>query len=123
MAKVNFRAPRYAQLPHLHTMLNSIGSDKAVADLLGLTLKTVQRYRSMGQAPRAVMYALFWETPWGASVAYSQAINEARLAYGKARLLERENEALKQQIAALEALLAQGRNYAANEHFYRVGVL
>lgn len=121
MAKVNFRAPRYAQLPHLHTMLNSIGSDQAVADLLGLTLKTIKRYRQEGQAPKAVMYALFWETPWGISAADCQATNEARLAYGKARTLERENETLKAQIAALEALLAQGRNYAANEHFFRVG--
>jgi uncharacterized protein YcfL len=123
MAKFNFRAPRYAQLPHLETMLNSIGSDQAVADLLGLTLATIKRYRKEGQAPRSVMYALFWETPWGISVADCQATNEARLAYMKAKALERENITLKAQIAKLEELLAEGRNYAANEHFFRVGGL
>lgn len=30
MAVFHFRAPTHARLPHLHTMLNSIGNDAAV---------------------------------------------------------------------------------------------
>lgn len=116
-----FRAPRPAHLPHVHTMLNSIGSDSAVAAYLGVTLRTVKKYRAQGQAPKPVMLSLFWETPWGLSVLDAHLQNEARLSYTNALILRRENEALKDQIAALEALLAEGKGYAANEHFYRVG--
>lgn len=118
-----FRAPRPAQLPHILTMLNSIGNDSAVACHLGVTLETVKKYRKQGQAPRTVMLSLFWETPWGISAIDSEVQNEARLSYTSALVLRRENEALRSQIAALEALLAEGKGYAANEHFYRVGGL
>lgn len=116
-----FRAPRPANLPHVLTMLNSIGSDSAVAKHLGLTLGTVKKYRKLGQAPRTVMLSLFWETPWGISVIDSALQNEARLSYSRSAILERENQALRHQIEVLEALVSQGSNYAANEHFYRVG--
>lgn len=117
-----FRAPRPANLPHIVTMLNSIGDDGAVARHLGLSLKTIERYRREGQAPRLVMLSLFWETPWGVSVVDCEIQNEARMAYTRGVVLQRENEALRRQIASLEALLAEGKGYAANEHFYRVGV-
>lgn len=117
-----FRAPRPANLPHLLTMLNSIGSDEAVARHLGVSLRTVQKYRREGQAPRCVMLSLFWETPWGISVIDCEAQNDARLSYTSALVLRRENEALRGQVSALEALLAEGKGCAANEHFYRVGV-
>lgn len=120
MAGFNFRAPRYAQLPHLVTMLNSIGSDQAVADLLGLSLGTIKRYRKEGQAPRPVMYALFWETPWGVSAADCQAVNEARMAYTKARILERENEVLRAQVLKLEQELSSAGYGAANGPIYNV---
>lgn len=116
-----FRAPRPAYLPHVHTMLNSIGSDSAVAAYLGVTLRTVKKYRAEGQAPMPVMLSLFWETPWGLSALDTHLQNEARLSYTNALILRRENEALRSQIAALEALLAEGKGHAANEHFYRVG--
>lgn len=117
-----FRAPRPAHLPHIHTMLNSIGNDEAVAAHLGLSLGTIRKYRREGQAPRTVMLSLFWETPWGVSVIDCEAQNEARLSYTSALVLRRENESLRAQISTLEALLAEGGAYAANEHFYRVGV-
>lgn len=116
-----FRAPRPASLPHVETMLNSLGNDRTVAKFLGVTEATVRKYRRQGQAPRAVMLALFWETPWGASAADCVAINDARQAYAKARILERENKVLKDQIQALEALLSNAGSLAANEHFYAVG--
>lgn len=116
-----FRAPRSASLPHVETMLNSLGNDRTVAKFLGVTEATIRKYRKRGQAPRAVMLALFWETPWGASAADCVAINDARQAYAKARILERENQVLKSQIETLEALLSSASSLAANEHFYAVG--
>ena len=58
MAKVNFRSPRYNGLPHVCTMLDSIGNDQAVAELLDLSIDTIKKYRRLGQAPRSVMYAV-----------------------------------------------------------------
>ena len=83
MAAYYFRVPRYAGMPHLSTMLDSIGNDRAVAKLLGLSPRTIAKYRADGQAPRPVMYALFWETPWGTDLADCIAVNDARRAHGE----------------------------------------
>lgn len=115
-----FRAPRSAKMPHIETMLNSLGNDQAVADFLGVSLRTVQKYRKEGQAPRAVMLALFWETPWGVSAADCQAVNDARMAYTKARLLERENEGLRGQVLKLEKELETSAYGAANAPIFNV---
>lgn len=115
-----FRAPRPAQLPHIETMLNSLGNDQEVAKFLGVSLRTVKNYRKEGQAPRAVMLALFWETPWGVSAADCQAVNEARMAYTKARILERENEVLRGQVLTLEKELSSAGYGAANAPIFNV---
>ncbi len=117
MAKVNFRAPRYNGLPHLCTMLDSIGNDQEVANLLGLSLRSIQKYRAAGQAPKPVMYALFWETSWGVSCADVGASNDAARAWSRANFLERENLELKRKLALLEAELA-GYQVAANAAFF-----
>lgn len=119
MAGYYFRVPRYNQLPHLCTMLDSIGNDREVARLFGLAPSTVRRYRRSGQAPRPIMYALFWETPWGSELADCNAINDARIAYSQARLLERQNTELRRQIALLERELSTSQ-YAANAPIFRV---
>lgn len=115
-----FRAPTSAGLPHIETMLNSLGNDELVAEFLGVSLKTVKKYRKEGQAPRSVMLALFWETPWGVSAADCQAVNEARMAYTKARLLERENEVLKGHVLKLEKELERTAYGAANGPIFNV---
>jgi len=120
MAGYYFRAPRYAHMPHLLTILDSIGSDKAVAKFLGLSPRTIAKYRREGQAPKPVMYALFWETPWGASAADCIAVNDARRAYSEARSFERQNTELRRQITLLERELA-GYQRAANSSFFQVG--
>lgn len=107
-------------MPHIETMLNSLGNDDLVARFLGVSLRTVQKYRKEGQAPRAVMLALFWETPWGVSAADCQAVNEARMAYTKARLLERENEVLREQVLKLEKELSTVGYGAANAPIFNV---
>lgn len=115
-----FRAPRGAGMPHIETMLNSLGNDELVAKFLGVSLKTVKKYRKEGQAPRVVMLALFWETPWGVSAADCQAVNDARMAYTKARILERENEVLRGQVLRLEKELERSAYGAANGPIYNV---
>ena len=62
MAEFYFRAPRWAHLPHFHTILDSIGNDRAVAKKLGLAESTIRKYRKEGQAPRPVMYAFLGNT-------------------------------------------------------------
>lgn len=122
MAEFYFRAPRWAHLPHIHTILDSIGNDLAVARKLDLSESTIKRYRKDGQAPRSVMYALFWETPWGRATADANAINDARYAHMRAMTLDRENRLLKRQIAVLELRLSQGLQEAANREFFAVGL-
>lgn len=123
MATFNFRAPTSGRLPHIETMLNSIGSDVAAAKLLDVTVKTVKRYRREGQAPRAVMLALFWETPWGLSALDCIAQGEKLMALSQARILGDENAALKAQVAKLEKELQEPGQQAANASFLKVGNL
>lgn len=118
MAVYYFRAPRYAGMPHLSTMLDSIGNDKAVAKWLGLSHRTIAKYRADGQAPKPVMYALFWETPWGTDLADCIAVNDARIAYSQLRCIERKNEELKRRVLALERELSSHQR-AANASFFR----
>ena len=120
MAEYYFRAPRWAHLPHIHTILDSIGNDRAVAKKLGLSEATIRRYRKTGQAPKPVMYALFWETPWGRETADINVINEARQYYTRAILLESQLKRIKKQMAALESEL-EGYQVAANSSFFEVG--
>ena len=121
MAEFYFRAPRFAHLPHIETILDSIGNDRAVARKLGLSQSTIRKYRKAGQAPKPVMYALFWETPWGRSTADANAINDARFAHMRSMTLERENRVLRDQIEALEKRLSEGLQIAANQEFFMVG--
>ena len=120
MAEFYFRAPRYAHLPHLLTMLDSIGNDAAVCRLLDIHPGTLRRYRRDGQAPKPVMYALFWETPWGRETADINAQNEARHHYTKAVMLESQLKRMRRQMAALEHEL-EGYQVAANASFYEAG--
>jgi hypothetical protein len=120
MAAYYFRVPRYAGMPHLSTMLDSIGNDRAVAKLLGLSPRTIAKYRAQGQAPRPVMFALFWETPWGTDLADCIAVNDARRAYGELSSLKRQNAELRRQLASLESELCSNQ-VAANATFFRLG--
>lgn len=101
-------------------MLDSIGNDAAVCRLLGIHPRTLKRYRRDGQAPRPVMYALFWETPWGRETADINAQNQARHYYTRAVMLESQLKRVKRQMASLERELA-GYQVAANASFYEAG--
>lgn len=88
------RLPTPTQLPPLSLLLDDIGSPGA--DRLAKTF-AVSRAEAMSwlrndQAPRAVMLSLFWLTRWGRSVISAEATNDAAMAYGRCRALERELE-------------------------------
>jgi hypothetical protein len=103
-----FRAPRPAQLPHLHSLLDNIGrNDADLAKFLDISPRTLGSYRSKGQAPRVVMLALFWESAWGQSAANCDAVNWGRLQFQENMMLKRQNARLQHKLLELEKALAQ----------------
>jgi hypothetical protein len=70
-------------------MLDDLGGRNVeqLAKHLGVSTRTIKRWRSRGHAPRAVLLALFWETTWGRSAVNCQAENAARTYAGYARCL------------------------------------
>lgn len=117
-----FRAPSQAGLPALTTILGDLpATPQQIARHLGISPVTLARYRAAEQAPRAVMLALFWESQWGRSAADCEAVNWAAMHHHESTILRRENAALRRQIEALEAELAQGAAQAANAPFYVIG--
>lgn len=115
-----FRAPSHAGLPSLDTILADLQATPAqVARHLGISPVTLARYVAAGQAPRAVMLALFWETRWGRSVADTEAANWASLQQQRVTGMERYVERLRVRIAHLETLVeAQAPRQAANQPFF-----
>lgn len=95
-------------------MVSAVGNPapRELAKWLGVTERTVWNYQRAGQAPRAVMLALFWLTPWGCSAVDTDRENELRGLHGLTKSLQRENAALRVRIARLEAT---GDFGAANE--------
>jgi len=110
-----FQAP--TQTPHILTLLDDLPTrdDKLIARHLGVTARTIARWRDQEGAPRMAHLALFWETRWGLSVAHCHAVNGERVALGLARSLERENATLRTRIARLEEM---GDFGAANSPLY-----
>jgi hypothetical protein len=97
-----FRAPTHT--PSIGVMLDDLPTREAerIARHLGITARTLARWRSTGNAPRLAHLALFWETRWGLSVAHCDAANGEAVALGLARSLERECSMLRARIARLE---------------------
>jgi len=112
------RAP--SQIPPLWLMLEDIPfSYKQISSYLGISVRTLERYRNTGHAPRAVQMALFWETKWGRSLANADAMNEAMYMRGVAQTLTDQLAESRKQIAVLERTIAQ-TSYAANSPIYKV---
>ena len=115
-----FRAPRPAQLPHLHSLLDNIGrNDADLAKFLYISPRTLGSYRSKGQAPRVVMLSLFWESTWGQSAANCDAVNWGRLQFQENAMLKRQIAKLQRQILELEKALAEV-DKAANSPIFDV---
>jgi hypothetical protein len=85
---------------------------KRAAKHLGLSVKTVQRYRDSGTAPRAVLLALFYESTWGYSLLHTTAYNRQMWLGQQVGALQRQNAVLAARVALLERL---GDFGAANE--------
>ena len=89
---------------------------KKVARHLGVSSRTLQRYKARGNAPRAVYLALFFESRWGMSALHEKAFNDAMQARSWVASLERECERLKDVIRLLDE---DNERPAANRGVYR----
>lgn len=117
-----YRAPYPAHLPHFLQILDNVpGSIEHKARLLDISPSTLRRYRSQGQAPRAIHLALFWESTWG--IQYIESISGLRTStyFTQAQALQRKNKRLLEQIALLEAELTRSNTGPANLPVFNVG--
>lgn len=109
-----FRAPSQAGLPPLQYLLADIpASTGQIARHLGIPFDQMAAYHAKEEAPRPVMLALFWESRWGRSAADVDATNHAAHQFQRAAALERENAALRRQVARLESELAAAPTHRA----------
>ncbi|MGJ7497838.1 hypothetical protein ACSFA8_22535 [Variovorax sp. RT4R15] len=112
-----FLAPSPARLPPFSFLLSDqTEPQKKVARHLGVSLRTLQRYKARGNAPRAVYLALWFESRWGMSALHEKAFNEAQHARAWVASMERECERLHRVIRVLEAA---NEKPAANLGVYR----
>ena len=72
-----------------------------------MSLRSLQRWRASGNAPRAVYLALWFDSRWGMAELHTQAFNEAQHARAWVASLERECERLRRVIRAYESAEAQ----------------
>jgi hypothetical protein len=97
-------------LPMWHAILEDLShpQPRRVARVLGVSLRTVYRWNSTGDAPRVALLALFWLTRWGQSLVHTNASNDAVVAVQVARSLTDQLKALKLEVDQLRALGAPG---------------
>jgi hypothetical protein len=114
------RIPR--TMPPLATMLDDIGnpSPAALARAFRVSVKTARRWIVAGEAPFAVMAAIFWVTRWGHSSVDAEASNAATMHAAHAAELRRELKITRAQVERLAAHLAH-LDTAANGAFYELG--
>ena len=111
------RAPSAARMPPLDFLLaDPMEPPKRIARHLGVSLRSLQRWRASGNAPRAVYLALWFESRWGMSELHADVLNEAQHARAWVASLERECERLRKVIHAYENAEAQP---AANGAVFR----
>jgi len=95
-------------MPPLDFLLaDQLAPPKRIARHLGVSLRSLQRWRASGNAPRAVYLALWVERRWGMAVLHAQTLNEAQHARGWLAALERECERLRRVIRAYESAEAR----------------
>lgn len=93
--------PRHT--PQLDMMLDDIGAPGAaeLAKALGVSPRTAARWQKTGEAPRAVMLALYYVTRWGRSDVHCQAHNDARQQAALAFCLKTELDKANARLASL----------------------
>lgn len=93
-------------LPPPSTILADIGNPKpaAIAALLHVDVRTVQRWIADDKMSRPAHLALFWLTRWGRSIVDSQAVNDARLQAGLANARATEIDLLRRRLDRVLAI-------------------
>ncbi|WP_130481164.1 hypothetical protein [Sphaerotilus mobilis] len=87
-------------------MLDDIGapSSAAIAKALDVTVRTVERWRYIDQAPRPVELALYWLTRWGQDAAACEAVNFRALQQTELAILRGEVARLRGELARVLAV-------------------
>lgn len=94
-----------AFVPVLAVLLDRIPASRAdVARHLGVTPRTLDAWTASGNAPRAVLVALFMESDYGRQSIDCDLFNRTQMLAGLADCLRRETETLRARIARLERL-------------------
>lgn len=93
-------------VPIWHLMMDDLCQPppERVARVLGLSVRSIQRYNATGNAPRAVCLAVFWLTRWGRSLVHTQAHNDAQLLASYVNTLKSELDAVRSQVDHLKRI-------------------
>lgn len=77
------------------------GPDAKLARVLGVSRRTLARYRARDDAPRAVLVAMYWASRWGFAELNLHLHNEAVMYAGYCRCLVDEVARLEREVATL----------------------
>lgn len=114
-----FFAPRH--LPSLTDLLRATldrqNTPDDIARYLGVTRRTLARWQAQGDAPRAVLLVLYWESHYGRSEVNLYLHNEAQHWRQMSRFNEAHIDRLRAAIARCEA---EGTDAAANAATFNV---
>jgi hypothetical protein len=87
------------QLPGFNDMLRDLETpDAKVARALGISVRTLARYKARDDAPRAVLIAMYWATRWGREDLNTTLQNEASMYAQYCRCLIDELASVKREL-------------------------
>lgn len=93
------RLPRY--LPSINDLLHDIGRHPDdVAKAIGVSIRSMSRYRKTGRTPRPILLSIWWLTRYGQSTIFCDLTRENATLRGLVRCLQGNNQ---QQIPQQEA--------------------
>lgn len=106
-----FHAPRDIYGPNaFREFVHQLGGTKSVAKYLEVGERTVRRWLSEGDVPRAAVLALYWETQYGRAQIFTEQVNEIRALYARVRLLQDQYTRAKDIVTGLRKLHTGGAN-------------
>lgn len=111
------RLPR--QFPSFGTLVDDVlCSRRALAIVLDVHPRTLQRWIDADDAPRTAILAVFWLTRWGVSTIAADAHNAATAQAGLAAALRVELMKAQRQIARMQRAIDAVPTGAANAPVY-----
>lgn len=118
-----FQAPTGAGLPFIGNLLDDLSHipEKAIAKHLGISLRTLRRYKASNNAPKVVCIALYVESSWcrrGLDIGLQNEIAHHSMTV---RIRDRQIEQLLRHVALLEQereRAISGTPRAANSPFF-----